>query len=55
MTKEANLSPTMTETQFDNGYWYAAELRAFAKEIGSIRPAGLILLALQPPNVTFDE
>lgn len=24
----------MTETQFDNGYWYAAELKDFAKEIG---------------------
>jgi len=24
----------MTETQFDNGYWYADEIKAFAKEIG---------------------
>ena len=24
----------MTETEFDNGYWYATELRAFAVEIG---------------------
>jgi hypothetical protein len=24
----------MTETQFDNGYWYATELKVFAKRIG---------------------
>ena len=24
----------MTPTQFDNGYWYALELKAFAKAIG---------------------
>jgi hypothetical protein len=24
----------MTETQFDNGYWYATEIKAFANEIG---------------------
>lgn len=24
----------MTETQFDNGYWYAVEIKAFADEIG---------------------
>ena len=28
------LSPIMTETQFDNGYWYATELKAFAEAIG---------------------
>lgn len=34
MTKTARLSSSMTEAQFDNGYWYAAELKDFAKEIG---------------------
>ena len=34
MTKEIQLSRTMTETQFDNGYWYVTELRVFAKELG---------------------
>ena len=24
----------MTETEFDNGYWYATELKAFAVDIG---------------------
>lgn len=27
------LSPSMTVTQFDNGYWYATELKDFAKAI----------------------
>src|SRR4051812_21961617 len=28
------LSRGMTETEFDNGYWYAADLRKFAEEAG---------------------
>lgn len=28
------LSKSMTEEQFDNGYWYAVEIKAFADEIG---------------------
>ena len=28
------LTPTMTEAEFDNGYWYAAELREFVRGIG---------------------
>jgi hypothetical protein len=28
------LHPKMTITQFDNGYWYAVDLKAFAKAIG---------------------
>src|SRR5258708_24213638 len=28
------LSRSMSLTEFDNGYWYAAELKEFAKEIG---------------------
>jgi len=31
---KAKLSASMTQTEFDNGYWYAAELKEFAKEIG---------------------
>ena len=34
MGKKVKLSRSMTETEFDNGYWYADEIRAFAKEIG---------------------
>jgi hypothetical protein len=32
--KRAGLGPSMTETQFDNGYWYATELKDFAARIG---------------------
>jgi len=32
--KKARLHPSMTETEFDNGYWYATELCEFAMEIG---------------------
>jgi SAP domain-containing new25 len=28
------LSTSLTEAEFDNGYWYATELRAFAVELG---------------------
>jgi hypothetical protein len=28
------LSPSMTIEEFDNGYWYAADVRDFAKDIG---------------------
>src|SRR5262249_55721171 len=31
---EVKLSKTMTLVQFDNGYWYVAELRRFADTIG---------------------
>ena len=31
----------MTEEQFDNGYWYAIEVKAFAKEIGIPLASGL--------------
>lgn len=34
MKKEIKLSKSMTEIEFDNGYWYAFEIKAFAKEIG---------------------
>ena len=31
---QTKLSTSMTQAQFDNGYWYATELREFAKTIG---------------------
>jgi SAP domain-containing protein len=31
---QTKLSPSMTQAQFDNGYWYATELTEFAKTIG---------------------
>lgn len=34
MTKKIKLSKSMTENEFNNGYWYANEIKAFAKEIG---------------------
>ena len=36
MTKRVELSKKMSRSQFDNGYWYATEIRAFAKEIGIV-------------------
>ena len=32
--KPAGLSESMTETQFDNGYWYTTDLKMFAARIG---------------------
>ena len=32
--RRAGLSESTTETQFDNGYWYATELKDFAARIG---------------------
>ena len=34
MAKRTRLRRTMTETEFENGYWYATEMRAFATTIG---------------------
>src|SRR6185503_6400852 len=34
MLKKPRLSKSMTEAQFDNGYWYATDIKAFADEIG---------------------
>jgi hypothetical protein len=34
MPKKIKLSKSMTEKQFDNGYWYAVEIKAFADDIG---------------------
>ena len=32
--RRPGLSESTTETQFDNGYWYATELKDFAARIG---------------------
>ena len=32
--RAVKLSTSMTETEFDNGYWYAVDLKKFAKKIG---------------------
>ena len=34
MKQKTNLSASITLTQFDNSYWYATELKEFAKAIG---------------------
>ena len=34
MTRKPKLKPTMSLADFDNGYWYALELKEFAKELG---------------------
>jgi hypothetical protein len=34
MTKQSKLTKDIAEKEFDNGYWYADEIKAFAKEIG---------------------
>src|SRR6266851_832503 len=34
MKRKTKLSTRMTVTQFDNGYWYATELKEFAETIG---------------------
>ncbi len=34
MTKQTKLIKNITEAEFNKGYWYADEIKAFAKEIG---------------------
>src|ERR1700721_2564884 len=34
MGRKTTLSDSMTETEFDDGYWYAAELKEFAVKVG---------------------
>ena len=34
MKPQTKLSTSMTQAQFDNGYWYATEIKEFAKTIG---------------------
>jgi hypothetical protein len=37
MVDKPRLSRKMTEEQFDNGYWYADELKSFARDLGITR------------------
>ena len=34
MKAKSKLSKTMTTAEFDNGYWYATEIKDFAQAIG---------------------
>src|SRR5688500_95628 len=34
MAKKTKLTENITVEQFENGYWYAEEIKAFAKKIG---------------------
>ena len=34
MPKKTELTKDITEAEFDNGYWYADEIKAFAKQLG---------------------
>ena len=34
MTRRVTLSPSMTVSQFENGYWYATQLKEFGEAIG---------------------
>jgi hypothetical protein len=34
MKKQIRLTKDITEEEFDNGYWYADEIRSFAKRLG---------------------
>ena len=34
MKAKSKLSKNMTVAEFDNGYWYATEIKGFADEIG---------------------
>lgn len=34
MTKQVKLTKNITEKEFDNGYWYADDIKAFAKQLG---------------------
>lgn len=39
--KQVTLTPAMTVEQFDNGYWYATEIKSFAKCLGFKGLSGL--------------
>jgi hypothetical protein len=49
----AALSPTMTQREFENGYWYLAELKAFAERIGIPAATKLRKDELEKAIVTF--
>ena len=39
--KKTKLTKSISEEQFDNGYWYADEIKSFAKELGIINSSKL--------------
>jgi hypothetical protein len=41
MVNKPRLSRTMTEEQFDNGYWYADQLKSFARDLGIKRASAM--------------
>lgn len=48
MNRASQLKKDMTEQAFDNGYWYADEIKAFAKQIGISNSAKLRKDELEP-------
>ncbi len=48
MKNQPKLSKYLSIKQFDNGYWYASDLKAFAKEIGIAKSAKLRKDELEP-------
>lgn len=48
MTNRIKLAKNITEKEFDNGYWYADEIKAFAKQIGIANSAKLRKDELEP-------
>lgn len=41
MPKENKLTDNITEEAFDKGYWYADEIKVFAKKIGIVNSSKL--------------
>ena len=41
MTKKVKLTKNITEKEFDNGYWYADDIKAFAKQLGIVNSSKL--------------
>ena len=39
--RSVGLSESMTETQFDDGYWHSTELKVFAARLGVRSPSRL--------------
>ncbi|MBX2922174.1 MAG: hypothetical protein KF746_08280 [Chitinophagaceae bacterium] len=48
MTKRIKLAKNITEKEFDNGYWYADEIKVFAKQIGIANSSKLRKDELEP-------
>jgi len=51
--RATKLSPSMTLAQFDNGYWYATEIKEFAKTIGIPSASRLRKDELEKPIKVF--